>query len=127
MEVPAARGVAAFCAIARPEEFFSGLRNQGVQIAAMRAWRDHHRYLDADVAELLELRRQHEAEAFLTTEKDRARLTPGAMHMLEGAAPVLTVRLTVRLQQEAAVMEQLCRLVARAGDGLAGRGALPGA
>ena len=42
LEVAGEQRVVAFCAIARPEEFFSGLRSSGVQIAAMRAWRDHH-------------------------------------------------------------------------------------
>lgn len=115
MEIPAAERVVAFCAIARPEEFFSGVRASGVQIAAMRAWRDHHRFTAADVAELIELRRQHEAEAFLTTEKDRVRLGPEALRMLEAAGPVHTVRLRVRLRQETAAIEQLGALLPAAG------------
>ena len=101
----------AFCAIARPEEFFSGVRANGVRLVAMRAWRDHHRYTGIDAAELIELQRQHGADAFLTTEKDRMRLTPDLIHRLESAAPVHTVRLTVRLGQEAAAMEQLAALL----------------
>lgn len=111
MEAPAVQRVVAFCAIARAEEFFSGLRSLGVPIAGMRAWRDHHRYTESDAAELIELGRQHEAEAFLTTEKDHARLSPEWLRRLETAAPVRTVRLTVRLRQEAAALEQLGALL----------------
>ena len=115
LEVPAVQRVVGFCAIARPEEFFSGVTGQGVQIAAMRAWRDHHPYTRNDVAELIELHRQHEAEAFLTTEKDRVRLAPDAMRTLESAAPVLTARLKVRLRDETAAIDQLCALLEASG------------
>jgi tetraacyldisaccharide 4'-kinase len=122
LEVPVLHRVVAFCAIARPEEFFSGLRASGAQIVAMRAWHDHHRFTETDIAELTELRRQHDAEAFLTTEKDRARLAPGALRMLESAAPLHTVRLIVRLRQEAAAIEQLCALLPGAGGELSRMG-----
>lgn len=115
LEVPAVQRVVAFCAIARPEEFFSGVRAGGVQIMAMRAWRDHHRYTETDTAELVELQRQHGAEAFLTTEKDRVRLAPEALRMLEAAAPVKAVRLRVRLREEGAIIADLCALLPSAG------------
>ncbi len=111
VEVPAVQRVVGFCAIARPEEFFSGVRNRGVQIAAMRSWRDHHVFSRNDIAELIELRRQHEAEAFLTTEKDRVRLTTDAVRLLESAAPVQTARLKVRLRDEKVAIDQLCALL----------------
>lgn len=107
METPAVQRVVGFCAIARPEEFSSGLQASGVQVVAMRAWRDHHRYTGTDLAELVELQRQHEAEAFLTTGKDRVRLSLEGLRLLEAAAPVHVARLTVRLRDEAAVVEQI--------------------
>jgi tetraacyldisaccharide 4'-kinase len=99
--------VVAFCAIARGDEFFAGVRAGGLTVAAMRAWRDHHAYSSSDIAELIELRRQHEAEAFLTTEKDIVRLPDGLRRTLESAAPVHAARLVVRLQDEAAAVDQL--------------------
>ncbi|HZZ38882.1 MAG TPA: tetraacyldisaccharide 4'-kinase [Acidobacteriaceae bacterium] len=120
LEIPVVQRVVAFCAIARPEEFFSGVRSAGVEAAAKRSWRDHHLFSEADIAELVELRRQHDAEGFLTTEKDRVRLGPEAMRTLESAAPVHVGRLTVRLREEAAAMEQLCALLATGGGGLRG-------
>lgn len=111
LEVPAAGPVVAFCAIAREDEFFSELRYQGVAVAAMRAWGDHHRYTEGDIVELIELRRQHGAEAFLTTEKDWVRLTLEQMRKLERTAPVRAAKLVVRLLDEAAAIEQLCELL----------------
>ena len=119
LEPPAARRVAAFCAIARPEEFFAGLAAAGVAVRARRAWRDHHVFSAADVAELLELRRQHEAEIFVTTEKDEVRLTPEQRRILAAAAPLHVARLTLRLHDEAAAMDELAALLARPGKGAA--------
>ena len=108
---PVVARAVAFCAIAREEEFFAGLRSCGVGVAAMRAWRDHHRYEERDLAELIELCRQHAGEAFLTTEKDLVRLSPDQRRMLESAAPLHTAKLTVRLRGEAAALEQLRALL----------------
>jgi len=113
VEVRELRRVVAFCAIAREEEFFSGVAIRGAAVVAGRAWRDHHRYSEADLAELIELRRRHEAEGFLTTEKDKVRLTPKQLRRLETAAPVHTAKLTVRLEDEAMVVDQLCALLPR--------------
>lgn len=111
LDVPAVKRGVAFCGIARPEEFFSALRSQGVTLAAMRAWRDHHTNTQADVAELIELQRQHGAEAFVTTEKDMVRLGPELRRTLENAALLHAAKLTVRLHDEAAAMEQLFALL----------------
>lgn len=124
MEIPAVQRVIGFCAIARPEEFFSGVRAAGVQVSATRTWRDHHRYTETDIAELVELSRQHGAEAFLTTAKDRARMSLEAVRELEAAAPLLVGQLEARLLDEAAVVEQLCAFLSgEEGERLAkGRG-----
>lgn len=111
LEFPNARRVVAFCAIARDEEFFAELRAKGVAVLAKRAWRDHHRYTEADLAELIELRRQHQAEAFVTTEKDLVRITAEQQRTLESAAPLRAPKLIVRLQGEAAAMEQLLSML----------------
>jgi len=45
MAVPEILGpVVAFCGIARPEQFFSGLASAGIQLAAKHAFSDHHRF-----------------------------------------------------------------------------------
>lgn len=107
VDLPGVRRVVAFCAIARPAEFFEELRRQGMDLVAMGRWRDHHAYSPADIAHLAELQRLHGAEAFITTEKDWVRLTPHARRGLENAAPLLTAKLTVRLTDEAGVAAAL--------------------
>ena len=107
LEVPAGSRVVAFAAIARVGEFFAGLRGCGITVAAMRAWRDHHPYTERDVAELVELGRQHEAEAFLTTEKDMMRLAPELRQRLETLVPLHTAKLAVHLHDEGAAIDQL--------------------
>ena len=102
----APRNAIAFCGIARPENFFSGLENAGVRIASKRAFPDHHSYEQRDIEGLLELRRSGGADGFITTEKDavnlgarRARLEPLAIaqvHMeLEDAGRVISEMLEV--------------------------------
>ena len=115
LHVPAVSRVVAFCAIARPEEFFAAIRREGIVVAAVRAWRDHHRYTHADLAELKELRRQHEAEAFLTTEKDLVRLGEEQQRELTSAAPLHAAELDVRLSDEAAAIDELLALLSREG------------
>jgi tetraacyldisaccharide 4'-kinase len=107
LEVSPVKRVVAFCAIARAEEFFFGLRLSGANVVAMRAWRDHHRFTQADIAELIELGRQHEAEAFVTTEKDWVRLGMEARRRLESAATLQAAKIVVHLRDEVAALDQL--------------------
>jgi tetraacyldisaccharide 4'-kinase len=75
MERPAVETkVLAFCGIARPEQFFSGLRELGVDLAAEVAFRDHYCYRRRDLERLVRQARALGAGALVTTEKDRARL-----------------------------------------------------
>jgi tetraacyldisaccharide 4'-kinase len=125
LEIPEVARVVAFCATARPEEFFAGLHYQGVAVVARRAWRDHHAYTMADLAELTELQRQHGAESFLTTEKDLVRLAAEQRRVLESAGRVQAVRLTVRVDEEAARIDQLLALLPESGQTRAGRSRTP--
>ncbi len=75
MEIPELNGpVFAFCGIARPGQFFSGLESAGARLAGKRIFRDHHGYSPADVAQLLAAARASGAAALITTEKDQVRL-----------------------------------------------------
>lgn len=64
----------AFCAIARPKQFFLQLRFAGCEPAAEAAFRDHHAYTQADIRDLLQLRERCQAGGFVTTEKDAINL-----------------------------------------------------
>lgn len=64
----------AFCAIARPKQFFLQLRFAGCEPAAEASFRDHHAYTQSDVRDLLQLRERCQAGGFVTTEKDAINL-----------------------------------------------------
>jgi tetraacyldisaccharide 4'-kinase len=109
-----ARGRAvAFCGIARPEEFFSALRASGVELAATRAFHDHHRYTDEDVDGLLKLCVSAGAQVCVTTEKDAVRLASNQRARLASAVRLEAAQLEVSLADEAAVVEQLLAMLVR--------------
>jgi tetraacyldisaccharide 4'-kinase len=89
--------VVAFCGIARPEEFFAGLRALDIQSAATVAYADHHRYTDTDFRFLLDEARRVKANALVTTEKDAARLGSAGMATLTASVAVRVARLEVTL------------------------------
>jgi tetraacyldisaccharide 4'-kinase len=114
LEVPASPGAAVvFSAIAHPEEFVEGLRRQGIAIAVTRAWRDHHRFTDAEVTMLCAAAVKEGARCFLTTEKDLARLTNAQRARLEETAPLYTAMLTVRLREPETALDALEQLLRR--------------
>lgn len=65
----------AFAGIGRPGKFFATLTEQGAELAAIRAFPDHHPYREAD---LIALAREAErlGARLITTEKDAVRLPP---------------------------------------------------
>ena len=78
MDVPeAAAPAAAFCGIARPEQFFAGLEAAGVKLAARMAFGDHHCFTEGDLREVVASARRAGAATLITTQKDRVRM--GAM------------------------------------------------
>ena len=99
----------AFCGIARPENFFAQLRAAQVVLAGTRSFRDHHPYTQADVRELLELRRQHGAPAFVTTEKDAVNL--GAH--LQGLQPLHVVPVLMQLENAEAALDTMLATIAQ--------------
>lgn len=106
-------GAVAFCGIARPDEFFSALRSQNVELAATITLRDHQAYWQRDIDRLTAALRHHKAECFVTTEKDAARLTHAQRAQLEEAAPLRVARLEVSLDDESAIVGRLMRLIMR--------------
>ncbi len=91
----------AFCGIARPENFVTQLRTAGIVLAGTRSFRDHHRYSADDVRQLLRLRKQHGAAAFVTTEKDMVNLDGH----LEELQPIHVVPVRMRLHHAPSVLE----------------------
>jgi tetraacyldisaccharide 4'-kinase len=104
-EIPdslAARPIVAFCGVARPEQFFSGLSQKGFHVASSRAFPDHHRFTKADVAMLRRLVESTGSGALITTAKDLFRLGDLAM-TLDSAHPIFAVDLQVVFEDEAEV------------------------
>ena len=91
----------AFCGIARPENFISQLRAAGITLVGTRNFRDHHRYSADDIRQLLRLRKEHGAAAFVTTEKDAVNLDGH----LEALQPIHVVPVRMRLHNAPAVLE----------------------
>lgn len=68
--------VVAFCGIARPEQFFQGLRKLGMNLTDTVAFRDHQRYTQSDIDRLAQAQARTGAIGFATTEKDAINLGP---------------------------------------------------
>jgi len=73
--VPAGPSLA-MAGIARPQEFFEGLRAAGHDLVATSVFRDHHRYSRGDLDRIVRDARVAGAARVLTTEKDYVRLLP---------------------------------------------------
>jgi tetraacyldisaccharide 4'-kinase len=106
MDVPAIyASVAAFCGIARPEQFFVGLEAAGLQLAVRTTFRDHHRYTAADVERLLAKAAAAGASALITTEKDFVRLGKLASAFPD-SFPLKTARLRIEIEETGETLDQ---------------------
>ena len=107
MEVPSIDGpVAAFCGIARPEQFFAGLESAGLKLATCTAFPDHYCYTGRDVENLLAKAGATGATALITTEKDHMRLGELAS-AFPAELPLKTAALVSEIEDESAVLNWL--------------------
>jgi tetraacyldisaccharide 4'-kinase len=97
-----------FCGIARPQNFLLQLRTAGIEPAAQALYRDHHPYTERDIEDLLKLRRQSEAEGFVTTEKDAINL--GAY--LDALQPLAVIPVKMELVDAANAVDTMLRMIA---------------
>jgi tetraacyldisaccharide 4'-kinase len=105
--------VVAFCGIAWPEEFFSGLIDRGLNVELTVDFPDHHRYDIEDVEELAKIAAKVNAEAFAITEKDCVKLDVRLLEILERVAPVRVARLGVSLRDEASIVRATIERIQR--------------
>ncbi|MGA3264982.1 MAG: tetraacyldisaccharide 4'-kinase [Terracidiphilus sp.] len=111
MEIPAIDGpVVAFCGIARPEQFFTGLEAAGLHIAARTAFPDHHCYTAADLKRLVTTAQNTGADALITTGKDKVRLGKLSSVFPE-SLPLKVAGLHVEIEDEDEVIEWLTDLL----------------
>jgi tetraacyldisaccharide 4'-kinase len=99
----------AFCAIARPEGFFTQLQAARVELTGTRWFRDHHRYTDSDVRDLLRLRQQAGASAFVTTEKDAVNLDAH----LQALQPIHVAPVRMKLEDADAALDAMLATIAK--------------
>jgi tetraacyldisaccharide 4'-kinase len=59
-----------FCGIARPRAFLDQLHQSGIREISSKFYRDHHRYSEGDVRDLIKLKDKNKTDGFITTEKD---------------------------------------------------------
>jgi tetraacyldisaccharide 4'-kinase len=106
LQSPLQRAVA-FCALARPSEFFAGLASVGAGLAEQVRFRDHHRYSMADIDRLTELGRRVGCDGFVTTAKDEVKLDAAMRSRLNTVAPLQTAVLTVEMEDEKAALDDM--------------------
>ena len=84
----------AFAGIANPDKFFAMLEAHGADLAARRAFPDHHRFTEEDALALLRMR-EAKGASLVTTEKDRVRLRADrpVLSDLRSASHTLPIRL----------------------------------
>jgi tetraacyldisaccharide 4'-kinase len=87
------RRLIAFCGIARPEQFFAGLKKLGLELPETISFPDHHRYTQADVDRLLGAKNSSGVEGFISTEKDAINLGPLARQLQPFETAVLELEL----------------------------------
>jgi tetraacyldisaccharide 4'-kinase len=100
----AERPVVAFAGIGRPAKFFAMLEAAGLELAARRAFPDHHAYSDAEIAALTSEAGRRGAR-LVTTEKDRVRLPAAA------SAGVIAVPVALVWDEPAALDALLARVL----------------
>ena len=107
MKIPTVKGpIAAFCGIARPEQFFAGLEAAGLKLAFRQVFPDHHRYTALDLDRLVAAALDASATALITTEKDLVRL--GALSStFPESMPLSVVRLRIEIENQAAAIDWL--------------------
>lgn len=89
------RRVLGFAGIGRPAKFFATLREAGADLVATRSFPDHHRYADAELADLIASARRNDS-VLATTAKDAVRLPK----TLRDSVHIADVRLVWRAEQE---------------------------
>jgi tetraacyldisaccharide 4'-kinase len=97
----------AFCAIARPEGFQTMLREAGCGVVETIAFADHHAYEMRDMERILQVGRQLNATGWVTTEKDRVKLSAIMCERLETLGPLMVVELEAEFADANAVVSVL--------------------
>lgn len=113
-ELPKDRLYAAFCGIARPEQFFQSLREMQIQLAGEYAFPDHHPFQPNVVKEMIKMAAEAGAKVMITTEKDQIRLGPLVELFKPKVMPLLFAKLKIEIEKQDEVLNWLTdRLLGR--------------
>jgi len=96
MDLLRSRRVAAMCGIAAPSAFGSLLSEEGIEVAGMFPFPDHHVYEPEDIRRVRAA--AHAIEAVVTTEKDAVKIDPA---WARGEPPVLALVTRMEIDDEA--------------------------
>ena len=96
-----------FCAIARPEEFWTMLPEATCNLTDRVLFRDHHAYAMADMVGMVATAKKHGATGFFTTEKDAVKLDEAMLKRLNEVGPVCVVGLEAKFEDVTAVIRDL--------------------
>jgi tetraacyldisaccharide 4'-kinase len=114
--VPAPLRPLAFCALARPDDFFQSLHRSGCDPLKTISFRDHHFYTVRDMEALAAQAYARNADSFVLTAKDACKLTPGLLAALTGAVPVVVADLVTTIENKERSAAELAALLLRAYD-----------
>jgi tetraacyldisaccharide 4'-kinase len=112
--VPAPQRSLAFCALARPGDFFQSLRKHGCDPLNEICFRDHHFYTAREMEALAGHAYAHNASHFVVTSKDACKLTPDLLAILTKTAPVIVADLVTTIQNKEKCAAELTALLLRA-------------
>jgi tetraacyldisaccharide 4'-kinase len=115
------RRVLALSGLARPASFRTTLLGLGAEVARERAFPDHHRFTEGEVAAVLAEAAEAGCDLVATTEKDAVRLPP----LRAGGPPVAVVRIAAAVTAGAGVLDEALLRALAAGDARRTPGSIP--
>jgi tetraacyldisaccharide 4'-kinase len=99
----------AFAGIGNPGAFFDDLGRWGVPVAGTRAFRDHHRFLPAELAEIERAAMENRADALVCTEKDVFNIGDASALRL----PIYAACISLVIDGEDRFWDTICRVANR--------------
>jgi tetraacyldisaccharide 4'-kinase len=103
----------AFCALARPENFFHLLRASGCEPISAISFRDHHLYTAQELEGLVARAYARNADGFVITAKDACKLAPDLLAVLTRMAPVVIAELVTTIHNKERSAAELTALLLR--------------
>jgi tetraacyldisaccharide 4'-kinase len=99
--------VGAFCAIGNPDSFFRHLRREGYTLSLIRAFPDHHNYVEEEIVALVKTAKAAGAAALVTTAKDAGKLSN-----LDIGLPCYVLEIEISIHEENRLISMIRKAVA---------------